>query len=103
VAKAIGGVSYGLVYKAFTEIRDEFPKPERRCRRCVAVDETKLKIERKGEPIYLFLWAARDVDTKEVLAFGTSFTKSSPDAEIFLKQVLEYYGNKPTFPVDKDS
>jgi len=44
----------------------------------VGVDETKLKVERKSEPIYLFLWAARDVDTKEVLAFRASFTRSFP-------------------------
>jgi putative transposase len=41
VAKAIGGISYGLVYRAFTAIRDA--KPERRYRRCIAVDETKVK------------------------------------------------------------
>jgi len=101
VAKAIGGISYGLVYRAFTAIRDALPKPERRYRRCIAVDETKVKIERKGEPIYLFLWAARDVDTKEVLTFRASFTRSTLDAEIFLKQVLEYCENKPLFLVDK--
>jgi transposase-like protein len=53
-----------------------------------------------GEPICLFLWAARDVDTKEVLAFRASFTRSSLDAEIFLKRVLECCENKPTFLVD---
>jgi transposase-like protein len=68
VAEAIGGISYGLVYRAFTAIRDA--KPERRYRRCVAVDE--VKIERRGEPIYLFLWAARDADTNEVLTFRAS-------------------------------
>jgi transposase-like protein len=86
-------------YRAFTAIRDALPKPERRYRRCIAVDE--VKIERRGEPIYLFLWAARDVDTKEVLTFRASFTRSSLDAEIFLKQVLEYCENKPLFLVDK--
>jgi transposase-like protein len=55
LAKAIGGISYGLVYRAFTAIRDALPKPEKRYRRCVAVDETKVKIERRGEPIYVFL------------------------------------------------
>ena len=61
----------------------------------------RVKIERRGEPIYVFLWAARDVDTKEVLTFRASFTRSSLDAEIFLKQVLEYCENKPLFLVDK--
>jgi putative transposase len=67
----------------------------------VGVDETKVKVERRGEPIYVFLWAERDVDTKEVLAFRASFTRSSLDAEMFLKQVLEYCENKPLFLVDK--
>jgi transposase-like protein len=30
-------------YRAFTAIRDALPKPERRYRRCIAVDETKVK------------------------------------------------------------
>ena len=72
VAKAVGGISYGLVYRAFTAIRDALPKPEKRYRGCIAVDETKVKIERRGEPIYLFLWAARDADTNEVLMFRAS-------------------------------
>jgi len=97
VAKAVGGTSYGLVYRAFTALKG-LPKPERRL---IAVDETKVKVERRGEPIYVFLWAARDVDTKEVLAFRASFTRSSLDAEMFLKQVLEYCENKPLFLVDK--
>jgi len=54
----------------------------RRASRLIAVDETKAKLG--GE--HVFIWAARDVDTKEVLAFRASFTRSSLDAEIFLKQ-----------------
>jgi transposase-like protein len=98
VAKDVGGI-YGLVYRAFTALMDALPKPERS--RCVAVDENKLKIKRKGEPIYVFLCAARDVDTKEVLTFRASFTRSSLDAEIFLK-ILECCENKPIFLVDND-
>ena len=49
----------------------------------------------------VFVWAARDVDTKGVVAFIVSFTRSSLDSEIFLKQVLEYCENKPLFLVDK--
>jgi len=63
----------------------------------VGVDETKAKLG--GE--HVFIWAARDVDTKEVLAFRASFTRSSLDAEIFLEQALECCENKPTFLVDK--
>jgi len=106
VAKVVGSISYVLVYRAFTALKDGLPKPEKKYRRCIAVDETKLKIERrnekgKPEPIWLYLWAARDVDTKEVITFRCSFTRSSLDAEIFLKDMLQYCENKPLFLVDK--
>ena len=97
VAKAVGGISYGLVYRAFTALKG-LPKPERRL---IGVDGAKVKVEHRGEPVYVFLWAARDVDTKEVLAFRASFTRSSIDAEMFLKQVLECCENRPLFLVDK--
>jgi len=66
-------------------------------RRCIAVDETKIKLVGKQ----LIIWAARDVDTKEVLSFRCSFTRSSLDAELFLKDLLQYCENKPLFLVDK--
>ena len=97
VAKAVGGISYGLVYRLSQQLWMLYLSL--RGGRCVAVDENKLKIERKGEPIYVFLCAARDVDTKEVLTFRASFTRSSLDAEIFLK-ILECCENKPIFLVD---
>jgi hypothetical protein len=43
------------------------------------------KDECRGELIWLFLWVGRDIDTKEVVAFRASFTRSSLDAEISLK------------------
>ncbi|MFQ6134501.1 MAG: hypothetical protein ACE5KU_01635 [Nitrososphaerales archaeon] len=64
---------------------------------CIAVDETKTKLV--GEQ--LIIWAARDVDTEEVLGFRCSFTRSSLDAELFLKEVLRYCENRPFFLVDK--
>jgi len=58
-----------LVHRAFTAIKDALPKPEEKHRRCIAVDEIKQKMERrneegKPEPLWLYLWAARDVDTR---------------------------------------
>ncbi len=43
---------------------------------------------------------ARDVDTREVLAVRVSYTRSGLDAELFLKQVLQYCENKPLILVD---
>jgi len=96
-SRLVGGLSYVAVRDAFIALRRALPKPERRVRRLIAVDETKAKLG--GEQV--FIWAARDVDTKEVLAFRVSFTRSSLDAEIFLRRVLECCENKPTFLVDK--
>ena len=55
------------------------------------------EIDRKA---YGFNRWMSDVDTKEVLAFRVSFTRSSLDAEMFLKQVLECCENRPLFLVD---
>ncbi|MDW8045621.1 MAG: IS6 family transposase, partial [Nitrososphaerota archaeon] len=43
----------------------------------------------------------RDVDTKEILAYRASFTRSSLDVELLLKDVLRYCENKPLFLIDK--
>lgn len=45
--------------------------------------------------------AARDVDSKELLTFRCSFTRSSLDAEILLKDVLQYCTDRPLFLVDR--
>ncbi|MEM3387288.1 MAG: hypothetical protein QXN08_06420 [Nitrososphaerales archaeon] len=57
--------------------------------------------ERKLGWEQLFIWAARDVDMKEVLACRASFSRSSLDAELFLKQVLQFCEDKPIILVDK--
>ncbi len=59
-AQLIGRLSYVAVHDAFIALRKALPKPERRYRRCIAVDENKTKVV--GEQ--LIVWAARDVDTK---------------------------------------
>jgi transposase-like protein len=96
-SRLVGGLSYVAVRDAFIALRRALPKPERRVRRLIAVDETKAKLG--GE--HVFLLAARDVDTEEVLAFRASSTRSSLGAEIFLRRVLERCENKPMFLVDK--
>ncbi|MCX8191514.1 MAG: hypothetical protein N3F06_01745 [Nitrososphaerales archaeon] len=95
-AKLLGSLSYMAVQRAFIALNN-LPKPERRYRRYVAVDETKTKLG-KGQ---LFIWAVRDVDTKEILAYRASFTRSSLDVELLLKDVLRYCENKPLFLIDK--
>ncbi|MCP8309310.1 MAG: IS6 family transposase [archaeon] len=94
-AQLLGGLSYMAVQRAFTALRDGLPKPERKYRGCIAVDETKLI----GEE--LIVWAAWDLESREVLAFRCSFTRSYLDAELFLKDVLQYCMNRPLFLVEK--
>ena len=95
-SQLVGGLSYVAVHDAFICLRKALPKPERKHRNCIAVDETKTKVAGKQ----LIVWAARDVDTKEVLIHRCSFTRSSLYAELFLKDVLQYSENKPLFLVD---
>jgi transposase-like protein len=56
------------------------PKP----RRLIAIDETKTKLN--GE--WLYIWAAIDMDTKEILA------EISLNAYIFLQRILKVYSIK---------
>ena len=48
----------------------------------------------------LYIWAARDVDSKEIVTFRCSFTRSSIDAELSLKDVLQYRENETIILVD---
>lgn len=70
-------------------LKDTFPKPEKKRRKRVAVDETKLKLSGKQ------LWTAVDAKTKEVLACRISWQRCSMQAEAFLRKVLAARGNKP--------
>ncbi len=72
-------------------------QPEKEKRRLIAVDETKIKLEKK----LIFVWAAIDVDTKECLAVWASEGRGSFEAYVFLREVLKYYENKPEIVVDR--
>jgi transposase-like protein len=49
---------------------------ESRYRRCIAVDETKLRVKKS----YVYIWSAVDVDSKELLALEASYGRSSLNA-----------------------
>jgi transposase-like protein len=70
---------------------------EPRYRRCIAVDETKLSV--KG--VYVYVWSAVDVDSKELLALEASYGRSSLNALAFLKKALRMCTNKPLVIVDR--
>jgi len=66
-------------------------------RRLIAVDETVEKVN--GREVYV--WAAIDVDTRELLAIRATWSRSSLDALLFLSRVLGACTNKPVFVVDR--
>jgi transposase-like protein len=70
---------------------------EPRYRRCIAVDETKLRVKKS----YVYIWSAVDVDSKELLALEASYGRSSLNALAFLKKALKMCTNKPLVLVDK--
>ena len=86
--------SYEAVRQWYHALKGVLKEPKRRYRKCIAIDETKLH----GEQVYV--WAARDVDAREVLGVRVSYTRSALDAELFLKQVLKYCENEPLILVD---
>jgi len=63
---SLGGLYYKAVRLWYNALKDVLPKPERRYRRLIAVDENKSKLG--GEQAYI--WAARDIETKEIVAIG---------------------------------
>jgi putative transposase len=70
---------------------------EPRYRRCIAVDETKLRVKKS----YVYIWSAVDVDSKELLALEASYGRSSLNALAFLKKALRMCTDKPLVLVDK--
>jgi transposase-like protein len=92
----LASFSHEAVRLWFRRLKTAFPKPEKRRRRVVAVDETKLKLSGKQ----LFVWAAVDAKTKEALACRVSWQRNIMQAEAFLRKVLETCSNKPLILVD---
>ena len=58
---------------------------EKKHRRAIAVDETKVKLENQ----WVYIWSAIDVDDRSILAVHGSITRTSLDANIyFLRKVF---------------
>jgi transposase-like protein len=66
-------------------------------RRALAVDETKVKVQGK----WMYVWAAIDVDTWEVVAAWASFARSFLESYSFIRKVLKACENRPLFYVDR--
>jgi len=96
VLDGIGGASHEAVRKWYARCRDIFTV-ETRSRRAIAVDETKIKI--RGE--WMFLWAAIDIDSWEILFVWVSQGRSGLEAISFLRKVLERCDGPPMVYVDR--
>ena len=70
---------------------------EPRYRRCIAVDQTKLRVKKS----YVYIWSAVDVDSRELLALEASYGRSSLNALSFLKKALRMCTDKQLALVDK--
>jgi putative transposase len=70
---------------------------EPRYGRCIAVDETKLRVKKS----YVYVWSAVDLDSRELLALEASYGRSSLNAPSFLKKALKMCTDKPLVLVDK--
>jgi putative transposase len=88
--------SHVSVYNWVHALRGVVRPVPRKKRRMVAIDETKLKIHGRQ----VFVWAAIDVDTKELLAVYASYYRSHINTLVFLRKVLGACTNKPVVLVD---
>ena len=90
-------ISHESVRIYYHRIKRVLKPPEKKKRRLIAVDETKLKLENEQ----IFVWSAIDVDTKECLFIWATDGRSSFHTYVFLKEVLKYCKNKPEIVVDR--
>jgi len=86
-------ISHESVRIYYHRLKKEGPRKKKR--RLIAIDETKIKLEKK----LIFVWAAIDVDTKECL--WASESRGSFEAYVFLKEILKYCENRPEIVVDR--
>jgi putative transposase len=63
----------------------------------VALDEMKINVDGQN----LYVWTAVDSETVEVLHMVVSFSRSSLDAFLFLKEVLKRYNGRPLMWADR--
>jgi len=94
---ALEPISKSAVHYLARKVSSVKVAKEPRYRRCIAVDETKLRVKKS----YVYVWSAVDVDSKKLLALEASYGGSSLNALSFLKKALRMCTNKPLVLVDK--
>jgi transposase-like protein len=94
---ALEPISRSTVHDLARKVSTVSVAREPKYRRCIAVDETKLRVKKS----YVYEWSAVDVDSKELLALEASYGRSSLNALAFLKKALRMCTDKPLVLVDK--
>ena len=89
------GRSYEAIRQWYHRLEGLFD-PDRWAREVIAVDETELEID--GEDVWV--WAAVDVETLEVIHVDVSPGQSSLEAYLFLHEVLKYCRGQPVVKAD---
>jgi putative transposase len=90
------GRSYETVRQWYHSLAHLFdPEPDHHS--TIAIDETKLTLDETE----VYVWAAIDVETFEVIHIGVSPGRSDLDALLFIKQVLRRCRSDPVVPVGR--
>lgn len=92
---AVLGCSHETLRQWYLAVASVF-EPRRQSRPVVAVDETTVSVA--GRAVYV--WAALDVQSFELVYLAVTPGRSSLAALLFLRAVLEYCRGKPVFVVD---
>ncbi|HEC76792.1 MAG TPA: IS6 family transposase [Thermoplasmatales archaeon] len=66
-------------------------------RRCIAIDETKIKIGNKWH----YIWAVIDIETWEILGIMVTEWRTSIDVIKFVRSFLPYCENKSLIKIDR--
>lgn len=90
------GHSHQAVHEWYTALADLFA-PEPATHRTVVVDETKVTVEDRE----VYVWAAVDRDSFEVIHVEASPGRSELDALLFLRTVLQRCRGEPVVIVDR--
>jgi transposase-like protein len=95
---ALEPISKSTIHDLARKVSTASVAREPRYRRCIAVDETKLRVKKS----YVYIWSAVDVDSsRELLALEASYGRSSLNVLAFLKKALRMCTDKPLVLVDK--
>jgi transposase-like protein len=84
LSMALEPISKSAIHYLAKKVSSVKVSREPRYRRCMAVDETKLRVKKS----YVYIWFAVDVDSRELLALEASYGRSSLNA-------LKMCTNKP--------